>query len=163
MPVLTESSHAHHARLVPHVDQLVVTAEMVGKVPAAVLVERLDEDHRFIVGQLVPHMEAAERGLYPALERLLQDTRSMKPMRDEHARLRRLIGELGRLHGRLHAGDFGRGEEFALRRILYRMYAILKVHLAEEEHYLPVLEHNLSDEETATLARALEHATAEPL
>ena len=54
-------------------DQLVVTAEMVGQVPAAVLMDRLDEDHRFIVGQLVPHMEAAEAGLYPALERLLQD------------------------------------------------------------------------------------------
>ena len=47
--------------------------------------------------------------------------------------------------------------------MLYRVYAVLKVHLAEEEEYLRVLDHNLSNEEQAELVDSLEHAMAEPI
>jgi hypothetical protein len=42
------------------------------------------------------------------------------------------------------------------------MHALLKTHLAEEEAYLAVLEHNLSPAEEEQLAQAMAHATAEP-
>jgi hypothetical protein len=51
----------------------------------------------------------------------------------------------------------------ALRRALYRLHSLLKVHLAEEELYLEVLERRLSDEEKDVLARSLDHAMAEGL
>jgi hypothetical protein len=50
-----------------------------------------------------------------------------------------------------------------LRRVLYRLYALLEVHLAEEELYLGVLEHNLSDEEKDVLAGAIDHACSTPV
>jgi hypothetical protein len=50
-----------------------------------------------------------------------------------------------------------------LRRALYRLHAILKVHLAEEELYLGVLERNLTDADKDVLARSLDHAGHEPL
>jgi hypothetical protein len=51
----------------------------------------------------------------------------------------------------------------ALRRALYRLHSLLKVHLAEEELYLEVLERRLSDPEKDVLARSLGHAMAESL
>jgi hypothetical protein len=38
-----------------------------------------------------------------------------------------------------------------------------KVHLAEEEHYLAVLEGSLSPEERDALAQSLDHAMAQPI
>ena len=54
-------------------------------------------------------------------------------------------------------------DEIGLRRVLYRLYAILKVHLAEEELYLGVLDGALGEPEKERLALAIEHAVAEPL
>ena len=51
----------------------------------------------------------------------------------------------------------------ALRRALYRLHSILKVHLAEEELYLGVLDQNLDDAEKELLARGIDHAMTEPL
>ena len=75
----------------------------------------------------------------------------------------RLIEELGRY--RLHAEGcrWDTVEGMAMRRALYRLHAILKVHLAEEELYLGVLDRNLSDEEKDLLAHGIAHAMAEPL
>jgi hypothetical protein len=40
---------------------------------------------------------------------------------------------------------------------------LLKIHLAEEELYLGVLDRDLTDAEKDALARGLDHAMAEPL
>jgi hypothetical protein len=55
------------------------------------------------------------------------------------------------------------GDEIGLRRVLYRLFAMLKVHLAEEELYLGVLDRNLSAEEKDALAQGIDHAGTEPL
>jgi hypothetical protein len=84
-------------------------------------------------------------------------------MRREHEELRRLIESLGRYRSRVASRTMTRAEEIGLRRVLYRLYSILRVHLAEEELYLGVLDHNLSAEEKDVLARGIDHAVAEPL
>lgn len=151
--------HEHHEALIPHVDALAAIADAIGKMPTDELAERVRAEHAFISAQLVPHMEQAELTLYPALERLLQNRHSMAPMRREHDLVRELIVELGEVP----LGSGGFAAELRLRRILYRIYASMKVHLAEEEAYLAILERNLSAEETNELARGLQHATAQPI
>jgi hypothetical protein len=84
-------------------------------------------------------------------------------MRDEHELLRRLISSLCGYRAQFLADGLSEAEEIGLRRVLYRLYAILKVHLAEEEQYLAVLEDGLSGDRIERLALGLEHATAEPL
>ena len=160
---LPATEHQHHALIVPHVDALPVIAEMVAEGATDAFRERLADEHRFIVGQLVPHMERAEETLYPELERLMQNRHSMTPMRQEHALARRLIGSLGVYVADVETGRLTAAQATGLRRVLFRLYAILKVHLIEEEQYLGVLEHNLSPEERSVLAAAMEHAMAEPL
>jgi hypothetical protein len=156
---LPKVAHEHHDALLPHVDALAELADAIGKSPSNELTERLAKEHEFITTQLVPHMERAEATLYPALERLLQNRHSMTPMRREHELVRRLIGELGDLRGR--SAEFG--VQLRLRRVLYRLYAILKVHLAEEEAYVAILDRNLSADQTEELARGMAHATADPM
>jgi hypothetical protein len=160
---LRTTSEEHHARLLPHVDRLQALAEMVGHVECSALHGLFDEEYRFVVGQLVPHMETIERALYDRIESELTGHHSLEPMREEHRTIVRLVDELGRY--RAHAADctWSAVEGMALRRVLYRLHSLLKVHLAEEELYLEVLERRLTPTEKDTLALSLDHAMAEGL
>ena len=160
---LRTTSESHHAQLVPHVDRLLTLAEMVGHVDCDKLHAGFETEYRFVSEQLVPHMETIERELYGELERLLGGRHSMEPMREEHRTMLGLVEELGRYRGHVDDCSWSAIEGMALRRALYRLHALLKVHLAEEELYLGVLETHLTDAEKDRLARSLEHAMAEAL
>jgi hypothetical protein len=147
----------------PHVDRLLILAEMVGTVECSAIHTLFEEEYAFIVGQLVPHMQAIEGTLYERLERLMNGRHSMAPMRQEHQAMARLVEELGRYRQHIEGCRWSAVEGLALRRALYRLHSILKVHLAEEELYLGVLDQNLSDEEKDLLARGIDHAMTEPL
>ena len=163
MRSLSQATHEHHAKIDPHVDRLPVLADMIGRATPAELAAALEDECRFIVGQLVPHIEAIETTLYGELERLMEHRHSMEPMRREHGQLRRLIETLDVYLELARNGCLGEAEGMGLRRVLYRLYALLRVHLAEEELYLQVLDRNLSAEEKDALARGIDHAAAEPL
>jgi hypothetical protein len=147
----------------PHVDRLAELAEMLGESVPPGFVPACEAEHRFLQGQLLPHIEAIETTLYADLERLMEGRHSMEPMRREHADLRRLIESVGAYHEMVVSDRLGAAEAMGLRRALYRLHAMLRVHLAEEELYLRVLNRHLSDEEKDQLARGIEHAVAEPL
>lgn len=163
MSSLRATSEDHHARLLPHVDRLLVLAEMVGTVDCSAIHALFEEEYAFIVGQLMPHMEAIEATLYDRLEQLMGGRHSMAPMRQEHRAMATLVEELGRYRQHMEGCSWSAVEGMALRRALYRLHAILKVHLVEEELYLGVLDQNLSDDEKDQLARGIDHAMAEPL
>jgi hypothetical protein len=156
-------AHQHHDAINPHVDRLPQLAAMLGSTDRAEFSGQFERECRFVTDQLVPHMEAIEGALYERLEAVMEGRHSMAPMRDEHALLRRLISSLCGYRAQVLAGDLTEADEIGLRRVLYRLYAILKVHLAEEEQYLAVLDHALDEQEKERLARGLEHAVAEPL
>jgi Hemerythrin HHE cation binding domain len=160
---LPQTTRAHDAAILAHVERLPALADELVDGPTDLLLARLEDEYRFITGQLVPHVEAVEAALYPELERVLSCCHSMTAMRREHQELSRLIGSLGRYIGDLEAGSFGQPEQTGLRRALYRLHAILKVHLAEEELYVGVLEHNLEPDARDALAQAMNHVMAEPL
>ena len=155
---LPRVAHEHHDRLMHHVDTMTMVGDQLGAASVAELRPRVDELAAFLNGLLLPHMEAAERTLYPELERMLQNRHSMTPMRREHDEIRKLVAELVRLQQRLDAGPLHTGETVALRRVVFRLYAMLKVHLAEEELYLGIIEHGVSAESAEKLAAALDHS-----
>jgi Hemerythrin HHE cation binding domain len=157
------TSEEHHARMLPHVDRLLDLADMVGHMECSAIHEAFEREYGFIVTQLVPHIEAIETTLYGRIEELLDGRHSMSPMREEHRAVGRLIEELGHYRRHVAGCSWSAVEGMALRRALYRLHSILKVHLAEEELYLEVLEQHLTDEEKALLARGIDHAAAEPL
>jgi Hemerythrin HHE cation binding domain len=112
----------------------------------------------FCTDRLLPHLEAAESTLYPELERILQNRHSMTPLRREHTEIRSLVAHLQALDKKLAVRALGPGETLELRRVIFRLYALLKVHLAEEQLYSGILEHAVEAERSDRLAAALQHA-----
>lgn len=155
MGALTVQLRKEHAKLMPHVDELRVIADYGAEIPPGSLRQRLHREHGFLVQEFVPHMEIEQRALYPAMEPILARLGAGGPpphVHDDVRRLIDLIGELGR------GPDPGLGDEWVLeaRRALYQLYALLKVHLAEEELYAPLIERELSEPRATEVAALLE-------
>ncbi len=155
---LAHATHEHHDRLTHHIDTMPAIGDMVGAGSLAELKERVDELDTFLEDLLIPHMESAEATFYPELERKFQNRHSMLPMRREHEEIRQLVAALGDTRQHVDAGRLSTGEAVALRRIIFRLYALMKVHLAEEELYLRALEQSESEEQIEKLVAAMEHA-----
>jgi iron-sulfur cluster repair protein YtfE (RIC family) len=157
MSTVPTVTHEHHARLHPHVDRLAATASIIATGRDPELLAELDEVSAFLNGLLSQHMETAERVLFPELERLMQNRHSMTPARREHAEIRALIAELDRQRANVATGHVPMAAAIALRRSLYRLFGLLKIHLAEEQLYADIVEHGLSPEAEAMLAAAMHH------
>jgi len=165
---LTRVSHEHHELLWRYVNQLndladcldcdcLDSSRLISQLP------QLREVHAGLTERLMPHMEAVEAAVYPTLERLLADREATIPMAAEHAEIRRLVGALGRFTDDDPAVHPDRMAVLALRRVLLRLYVLLKTHLSEEELYIPILEDRLTPAQEAALARGLDHLAAERL
>lgn len=164
MTAVTDAGHEHHERIVEALDRLPELADMLAERPRPSGFDvRLTAMYRFVTETLEPHMEAVEGSLYPELDRLMRNRHSMLQMRREHEDLKGLITRLGTFLEAIEADALGPAGTIGLRRVLFRLYAVLKVHLAEEEEYLRVLARNLSDDQQAELVKGLEHAMAEPI
>lgn len=155
---LPQVSLEHHERLMHQVDRMPAVGDLIGAAAASELRPKVNELSGFLTGLLLPHMDAAEQTLYPELERLLQNRHSMTPMRREHADIRKLVADLVRFQGLVDDGRLSTGDALALRRVIFRLYALLKVHLAEEQLYLGIIEKGISPDGAEALAAAMEHA-----
>lgn len=167
MQTLSGVSHQHHDVLWRSVDQLMDLAECLDCdcLDRAELLARLPQLHEIydnLTRQLLPHMEAVEMAVYPTLERIVADHGTTVTMADEHEQIRRLVAALGSFINDPEA-HADRSAILLLRRILLRLHALLKTHLAEEELYIPILEDRLTPGQEAALARALDHLAAERL
>jgi len=148
----------HHERIVRHVDHMPHTGDLIDHGQPGELKVALDETCGFLTELLLPHMEAAEKAIYPELERLFQNRHSMTPMRREHDEIRADIKALDSIRSHIGDAPLGPGEAIRLRRSLFRLYALLKVHLAEERLYADMVEYGASPEREAALAAAMEHS-----
>jgi len=154
---LPHVAHEHREHLLHQIDRMPQTGDMVGTASPAELRARLDETHAFLTETLIPHMEAAERALYPELERMFQNVHSMAPLRREHGVVRQSTAELARIREHLGDHQISIGQSIALRRVIFRLYALLKVHLAEEQVYLDILDRRELPEMAEALAAAMAH------
>ncbi|HEY3334082.1 MAG TPA: hemerythrin domain-containing protein [Candidatus Limnocylindrales bacterium] len=157
---LPQVAHEHHERILVHVDRLPQMADGLLTPDADTATADVVAAHAFFVGTLVPHVDAAERSLYPELERLFQNRHSMAPMRKEHDEIRRLVGAYGTLTADVKDGRISLGRTLALRRVIFQLYALLKVHLAEEDAYLRIIDRGAGAEMGDAIAAALEHPIA---
>jgi iron-sulfur cluster repair protein YtfE (RIC family) len=112
--------------------------------------------------QLIPHAQAEEQVLYPTVGRLLRTLEVTDTMSRDHLEVIQLTEELETLRLHLFYAPLTESDEQALRRVLYGLYAIIKLHLAkEEEIYLPILEAHLHDEEMDRMIEAMERTVNE--
>jgi hemerythrin-like domain-containing protein len=154
---LPQVTHDHHAVLLHHVDALPAVADALLTGTSEDARRSLTETGAFFTGTLLPHVDAAERTIYPELERMFQNRHSMAPMRREHDEVRRLVAEYGALVEQLGSGPVTLGRTLSVRRVLFQVYALLKVHIAEEEAYLRIVDHAVESDVADVLAAAMEH------
>ena len=111
----------------------------------------------FLSGTLMPHIDAAERTLYPELERMFQNQHSMAPMRREHDEIRKPRGGPRRACAASWARPRDDRPDVARAPGHVQLYALLKIHLAEEERYLRIVDHGVTTDVADLMAAAMEH------
>ena len=159
---LPSVAHEHHERLMHGVDRMPALGDAILVAKPADLKTPIAEMDAFLSGTLVPHLEAAEATLYPELERMMQNRHSMSPMKREHEEIRKLVTDFHTVGQELVALAPSLARSLALRRVVFRLYALLKVHLAEEELYVGVENKGVTQEAADLLAAALKHPLADP-
>ncbi|MGH7775779.1 MAG: hemerythrin domain-containing protein [Candidatus Dormibacterales bacterium] len=127
-----------HGQLFLHLDHLARLASKSGSLPDGELRARLGEILRFLREDLMPHASEEERSVYPAAEKILRAVGGVtRTMEIDH----RFIGEMvDGLEGASRR-PLGAEEREHVRRLLYGLEAMLRVHFTKEnEAYVPFLD-----------------------
>lgn len=140
-----------HRELWPDVDRIRRVADGLDELSPEARYDALEEVRRFLVERLVPHEREEDARMYPVVAKVLGGEDPTGTMTRAHLE----IAHLSRLFVRqleAMAGDGPSPDDLRdLRRILYGLYAILRLHFAqEEEAYLSYEEERLGSHERAT-------------
>ncbi|MDP7701234.1 heavy metal translocating P-type ATPase [Mycobacterium sp. TY815] len=115
----------------------------------ALPVESLAAVHSLLVDRILPHEEAEETQLYPALARPLGSSEATATMSRTHAEIRRLADRIGtHLTEAQAAGAIQPDQVDDLLACLYGLYTLLRLHFVqEEENYFTLAEDDNVPEE----------------
>jgi heavy metal translocating P-type ATPase len=124
---------AEHVRLAPLLDELRAVADRLDSIDPREARRDLVRVVEFLNDSLLPHERDEETAVYPAISKVLGGEDPMGPMSRAHME----IGHLARLLTQLVAGlpDDGPSAEDLpeLRRILYGLHTVLRLHFAQED------------------------------
>lgn len=159
MPTLTQPLHDEHTELFPHVDRILQVAGTITNGRVVELRSGLDEIYSFLAHHLLAHAQAEEAALYPVVQKALGSPEATRTMSRDHVEIRSYIEELAALKGGLGDDSLTKAQAASLRRILYGLYALLKLHFAkEEEVYLPILDKFLTADGARSMFEKMEDA-----
>lgn len=162
MALLPQRVRDEHRELLARSELLRTVADSIGSASTESIREGVWQAYSFLIHQLIPHAQAEEQVLYPTVARLLRASEATETMSRDHLEVMRLTEELEALRLHLFYTSVSEADEQALRRILYGLSAIIKLHLAkEEEVYLPIVELRLPDSEVIGLVEAMEATVLE--
>ena len=159
MKTLTQPLREEHKELFPHIDRIRQVAEKIGEAPVAEIRGGVEEVYDFLAFHLKPHAEAEEAALYPVVQKVLGSPDATKTMSRDHVEVGFYIEELASLRNALTGERLTTEQINSLRRVLYGVYGLVKVHFAkEEEVYLPILDQRLTPESAQEMFEAMEAA-----
>jgi hemerythrin-like domain-containing protein len=159
MSTITQPLRDEHKELYPEVESLRHAAEAVNEALSAADRAKIEEAYEFLTRHLLPHAQAEEAALYPAVQKVMGTLFGTATMQRDHVEVHRLTEELGAQLERLRASTLTQQDVRALRQVLYGLYALVRLHFAKEEDvYLPLLDSGLSPEEARAMFEAMEEA-----
>lgn len=159
MTNITRVLREEHKELTPHLDHILSLAHDIEPGTDVHLVERIRRVHAFLGDHLLGHARAEEEALYPAVARATGAPETTATMSRDHEEIGAMVDALAVVVEGLTGGLIGAAAARELRRLLYGLHAVVRLHfLKEEEVYLPLLDERLTDEEGRALIEALERA-----
>jgi iron-sulfur cluster repair protein YtfE (RIC family) len=159
MNTLTQPLRDEHRELFPEVERILAAAESIGTASIDEVRREVEAAHEFLAHHLLPHAQAEDAALYPTVQAVLGSPDATRTMSRDHVEVGRYIEELAALKNGLTGSSLTPLQAAALRRVLYGLYAIVKLHFAkEEEVYLPILDQRLTPEAAAEMFERLEAA-----
>jgi hemerythrin-like domain-containing protein len=130
-------------------------------VPAGELLDRITDVLAFLRQHLIPHARAEEAVLYPEVEHAMAAPGATATMSRDHIEVAALTAELGDIAARLEKVGVSSTGSVDARRVLYGLYALVKLHFAEEEEiFVPILEEALDGEAAQEMFERMEAAAA---
>jgi hemerythrin-like domain-containing protein len=164
MARITQPLRDEHRELYRQIELLRQTADVVNESLTTQAHDRIEQVHNFLTRQLVAHAHAEEVSLYPTIQNIMGSELSTATMVRDHVEIRRLTEELDSLRVHKSQLTITSIQTAALRRVLYGLYAVLKLHLAkEEEIYLPLLDSKLTPEDAQTMFEKMNAAFDETM
>jgi len=143
---------AEHDAVLPLIEKIRSTADAlstrdVNLSPVRTLLHRLE-------GELLPHERAEEQLLVPLVDRALGGTDATAALSRTHAEIEHQVSRLQRLLAGLDTETAQPEDIVELRRMLYGLYAVLRLHNAQEEESAFSLVPNGAANSQASLAGA---------
>lgn len=160
MDPITQPLRDEHHDLLPHVESLRLAGDAITEpyyTPRAM--RDLESASDFLMLQAMPHSHAEDEVLYPVIQRIMGAELATADMSREHVEIYKLANELAAVRQTITGTPITEAQATSLRRILYSLYAIIKLHLIkEEEIYFPLLDQSLSEEEATELFETMEYS-----
>ena len=154
MKTLTQPLRDEHGALIPHIEKILNVADSIPEAPLEKIRTGVQEVYEFLAYHLLPHAQAEDAALYPAVQEVLGSLDATRTMSRDHVEISYYITELAQIQQDLSPQTFK-----ALQRVLYGLYALVKVHFAkEEEVYLAILDKRMTAEAAKKMFEAMEHA-----
>jgi iron-sulfur cluster repair protein YtfE (RIC family) len=162
MASITQPLRDEHTELYPHIESLRLAGDAVNEGLTSSAHDKIEESYNFLTRQLLPHAQAEEKALYPMVQKAMGAAQATATMSRDHVEVDRLTQELGTLRVHRTQLSITFDQARALRRVLYGLYTLVKLHFAkEEEIYLPLLDSKLTAEEAHKMFEAMEAAAHE--
>jgi iron-sulfur cluster repair protein YtfE (RIC family) len=162
MESVTQPLRDEHKELYPQLETLRQAGDAINESLTSQAHTKIEEAYHFLTHQLIPHAQAEDQALYPMVQKVMGAPQATSTMSRDHQEVDRLTQELGTL--RVHATQLfiTFNQAMALRRVLYGLYALVKLHFAkEEEIYLPLLDAKLSADDAKEMFERMEAAAHE--
>lgn len=152
----TAAIRAAHRDLLADVELLRATADLVGSESVDHLCGLLDEHIDFLICRLIPFARAEATLLYPVVEQALGTPEATRVMSRDLFAIGAMAEELAYLHQRIRRHGLAPDDAIAVRRVLYALHAVVRLHCDKEEDlYLPAVDRWLTSERGAALAGAV--------
>ena len=135
--LLTQRFQEEHLAIRRDINRLHEVADALGSLTPKAALEEVQSVQRMLIEEVQPHEEAEEQELYPALGRFFGGSDPMATMSRAHIEITHQIHRLGQLIDDIGPNGVDEVDLTELRSLLYGLYAILKLHTAQEdENYL---------------------------
>jgi heavy metal translocating P-type ATPase len=124
---------AEHREFAPDLARIRTVADRLDTFAPAQAREELERIRWFLLERLPEHEQQEEAAVYPVVAKLIGGEDPMASMERAHMEIEHLARVFGHLVSDLPAEGLGPEDLMDLRRVLYGLHAILRLHFAQEE------------------------------